>query len=147
MRKELGFTLIELVIVIVVLGLLAAFALPKFADYGRDARIANLHGLAGALKAAAAVAHSDQLVKSLGEDDDVTLNGTLVQMVAGYPIASTDGITRVASVSSDDYTFDTSPSNGMSFVLNANCFVSYTEAKNDASGRAPSSVDIEDSGC
>lgn len=147
MRKELGFTLIELVMVIVVLGLLAAFALPKFADYGRDARIASLHGLAGALKAAATVAHSEQLVKSLDEDDNVTLSGTQIQMVAGYPVASSDGITRVASVSSDDYTFDTSPSNGMNFVLRANCFVSYTEAKNDASGRTPFLVDIEDSGC
>ena len=50
MRTKKGFTLIELVVVIVILGILSAIAIPKFMDLQRDARISAVQGLVGAVK-------------------------------------------------------------------------------------------------
>ena len=61
LKNEKGFTLIELVMVIVILGILAAFALPRFAGLEVEARTAAVNGLAGSVRAAAAIAHSKSL--------------------------------------------------------------------------------------
>jgi MSHA pilin protein MshA len=69
--------------VIVILGILAAFALPKFADLSSDAKKASLSGLAGSLKSAAAIARSSQLATGAALGTSVTLDGTDVVMVNG----------------------------------------------------------------
>src|SRR5690606_15564472 len=101
-RKEKGFTLIELVMVIVILGILAAFALPRFADLGGDARLSTLEGARGSVKSAAAIAHSQWLADGSNAGDDVTLEGSTVTMSdEGYPTEDNAGIGVAAQIADD----------------------------------------------
>ena len=111
-RKEKGFTLIELVMVIVILGILAAFALPRFADLGGDARASVLSGAAGAMKSASAITHSAQLAKGLAAGDDVTVEGQAIKMVNSYPSAAEDGIIAAANMS-----VSSAAGNGKDFLI------------------------------
>ena len=84
-KRQAGFTLIELVIVIVILGILAAAALPRFTDISTEARVAAVNGLAGSLRAAASIAKSTQLAKGLTSMQPVTLDGQAVSHVQRLP--------------------------------------------------------------
>ena len=86
--KHSGFTLIELVIVIVILGILAAAALPRFSDLSTDARVSAVNGLAGSIRSAAAIAHATQLAQGRSLGATVTLEGTAIALSAGYPLAT-----------------------------------------------------------
>lgn len=96
-KQQAGFTLIELVIVIVILGILASFAVPRFTDTAIDARKATVNALAGSVRSAAALAKASSLAKSQSAGQSVTIEGNTVTMAFYYPTEDDNGIKNTLS--------------------------------------------------
>ncbi len=102
MKKQAGFTLIELIMVIVILGILSAFALPRFADLSSDAEDASLQGVIASMKSASGIAHAQQLADRTSGATSVTLEGSTVTMANGYPTADAAGIVIAAGLDASE---------------------------------------------
>ncbi|MFP3874581.1 MAG: type II secretion system protein [Thiohalophilus sp.] len=110
MNQQRGFTLIELVVVIVILGLLAATALPKFIDVTTDARESSVQGVAGGLRAAAALGQAQYVVNGDKTAGSISMGGSTVEVLSedgnagfgGRPDSTEDGI-GVAMPAPDGY--------------------------------------------
>ena len=95
MKKQQGFTLIELVVVIVILGILAVTAAPKFMNLQGDARHASLEGLKGAIQGASGIVYGKAAIAGIeSTSGTVSAGADNVATLFGYPEASDNGIVK-----------------------------------------------------
>ena len=167
MRNQKGFTLIELIIVIVVLGILAVTAAPQFFNFSGDARESAVKGLKGNIQGAYQTVYAKAAIEGkLGDSANLDSG---IATVYGYPAATADGIAAAASLGSnnEDWVFaigGTSSTNTTADVfyiapagfsgLNASstaediyatsCYVSYANATD---ANTPPVVSIDVSSC
>jgi MSHA pilin protein MshA len=168
MKKAAGFTLIELVIVIVILGILGAVAAPRFLNLQGDAYGANVNALKGSIQSAMTLGNTKAILegKDKGAGQDVSIDGIDgdVDFDFGYPSATENGILKLLDIDGDaesvsaaantavPYNFVTSTSGGTStlnvfpsarFDDREACGVIYTQA----TSAAKATVSAEINGC
>lgn len=157
MKRQGGFTLIELVVVIVILGILAVTAAPRFLNLQGDARVSALQGLKGAMDGAAGVVYGKAAIEGK-ETSDTGDDVDGINLVYGYPEASVDGIgAAVVGLTTD---WSVYPTSGVATDFYATfktgttdltaaptkCYVKYTAATGTTADKAATTT-IDDTGC
>lgn len=155
MKRQGGFTLIELVVVIVILGILAVTAAPKFMNFQDDAREASLQGLKGAIDGASGIVYG----KAALEGVDSVGTGKSVEGVSlayGYPVATSAALgNAIVGLNTDWDAFDVDADSGKNIKFTFKgfdstkrdtCHVLYEQATGTAAtSAAKTTIDI--AGC
>lgn len=147
MKRQGGFTLIELVVVIVILGILAVTAAPKFLNLQGDARASSLQGLKGAMSGAAGIVYGKAAIE--GKEQLAGQEVDDIKVEFGYPDATVDGIGAAVVGLTQDWSSFASTSGGVNSLLvgfkqdgtitekmitDTECYVTYSEATSVSSG-------------
>ncbi|WP_087016765.1 type II secretion system protein [Thaumasiovibrio subtropicus] len=160
MKRQGGFTLIELVVVIVILGILAVTAAPRFLNLQGDARNSALQGLAGAINGGASIVYGKSAIAGVESGLSGAVSSGVgnenILVVYGYPEATSAGIAATIQGFSDDWQIisggtSTGTSGAVSITFNdfdttsvGDCYLTYTTPS--AEGESPS-VTVADSAC
>jgi MSHA pilin protein MshA len=142
-HRSKGFTLIELVVVITILGILAAFAVPRFVALEGQARSASVQALEGSLRSAASLARG--MAMASGNPPTVTMEGNVITLVNGYPNADT-----IDDALADTNGFAVAVSGGVATFTRdgasnaAECIVTYTPP---AAANAAPTIARDTDGC
>ncbi|MFY8327084.1 prepilin-type N-terminal cleavage/methylation domain-containing protein [Pseudoalteromonas sp. ZZD1] len=164
-NKQAGFTLVELIIVIVILGILAVVAAPRFLNLQGDANASTLEGLEGSIRSGMNIVNGKSIIASDHKKDTAAVvvdNGGNVATVYGYPEASLAAFEAFLDVDfeaddSGDFNLDDSGDGVViiypnSYVSSDDCRIEYTQAKDSNDGTPPVKVvppvvDIVLTGC
>ena len=134
MKKQGGFTLIELVVVIVILGILAVTAAPRFLNLQDDARASSVQGLKGAIDGAAGIVYGKAAIAGVESAVSSSLDvdtGTNITVVFGYPDATSAALTQVVTGLANDWTEVSGAAAGIGYGLsdsNTDCHLTYEAA-------------------
>ena len=138
-KRAQGFTLVELVVVIVILGILAATALPRFVTLQQDARFAAANGMAGGVRSAVTVAQARYMATgnmAATTVDMVGAAGVLVAAGTGIPTGAAGGI-GAALQTTEGFTVSYGASTTFTQTgAPATCVVTYTAASGAVTGPA-----------
>lgn len=105
-KSNQGFTLIELVIVIIILGILGATAIPKFINLRSDAVLSTMDTLVGVIESADQIVYMKAAIEGVQDESSatITIDGTNIATVYGYPAGTAEGIVKVIENNAVTYT-------------------------------------------
>lgn len=157
MRAIKGFTLVELIIVVVILSIMAIAALPQFINFSSDAERSRIQSLAGALESSTEIVYAKANVKSLHQEAVTCLGGKMdvetetcpdggLLLHFGYPAATESALEQVVSL--DDWV-TSSVTSGFSGGIRiaatekdiTACYVHYEEATTGSTARVVVNTD------
>lgn len=161
-QTSTGFTLIELIVVIAIVGILAAVALPRFINAQADARVAKAQALFGAVRSASALAHARCVLDLSGTNPAATctntvgtvnMEGLAVAAVNQYPAGHNAGNTDIVAAAginaaNDNVTLSAPNANPTTITIvgattAASCRISYTQA----TAAVPPVITLTTAGC